>query len=91
MVQIAYRDSQTTDGWIAWAINPTGTGMLGSQALVAFDNRTTGVPVVYSTPVTSYAPLMQPATLSFPVSNLSAEYSNGEMVINRREYFEYII
>lgn len=24
------------DGWIAWAINPTGTGMPGSQALLAF-------------------------------------------------------
>ncbi|XP_051134114.1 cytochrome b561 and DOMON domain-containing protein At3g25290-like [Andrographis paniculata] len=26
----------TPDGWISWAINPTDTGMLGSQALVAF-------------------------------------------------------
>ncbi|TYJ27075.1 hypothetical protein E1A91_A07G162400v1 [Gossypium mustelinum] len=27
------------DGWIAWAVNPTDTGMAGSQALLAFKNK----------------------------------------------------
>lgn len=26
------------DGWIAWRINPTGTPMVGTQALITFKN-----------------------------------------------------
>ncbi|KAK6918760.1 AIR12, DOMON domain [Dillenia turbinata] len=61
-------------------INPTGTGMLGSQALVAFLH-SNGSMIAYPTPITSYSPSMKPGTLSFQVSNISAEYSNNEMAI----------
>lgn len=80
IIHIAYRATQTPTGWIAWAINPTGKGMAGSQALVAHQN-SGGVMTVYTTPITSYSPSMQPGTLSFPVSNTSATYANNEMTI----------
>uniref|UniRef100_A0A7N0TUF2 DOMON domain-containing protein n=1 Tax=Kalanchoe fedtschenkoi TaxID=63787 RepID=A0A7N0TUF2_KALFE len=79
-VQIAFRATQTPTGWISWAINPTGTGMVGSQAIVAFLN-SNGSLMVYPTPVTSYVPSMEPGTLSFDVSNLTAEYYNNQMTI----------
>ncbi|CAK9133342.1 unnamed protein product [Ilex paraguariensis] len=79
-VAIAYRAKQKSKGWIAWGINPTGRGMVGSQALVAFHN-TNGSVTVYPTPITSYNPSMQPEALSFQVSNITAEYSDNEMTI----------
>ncbi|KAL5581718.1 hypothetical protein UlMin_014160 [Ulmus minor] len=79
-IQIAYRAKQTSAGWIAWAINPTGTSMVGSQAIVAFLN-SDGSMNVYPTPLTSYSPSMQPGSLSFQVSNISAEYTKDEMTI----------
>lgn len=79
-VAIAYRARQTSKGWIAWAINPYDTGMVGSQALVAFHNYNGSI-TVYPTALTSYNPSMLPGNLSFPVSNISAEYANQEMII----------
>ncbi|XWS47338.1 hypothetical protein CRYUN_Cryun14cG0143800 [Craigia yunnanensis] len=79
-VQIAYTATQTPSGWIAWAINPNGRGMIGSQALVAFRN-SNGSMIAYTTPLTSYNPSMQPGELSIPVSDVSTEYVNNEMII----------
>ncbi|KAG8642144.1 cytochrome b561 and DOMON domain-containing protein At5g47530 [Manihot esculenta] len=79
-IHIAYKTNQAPTGWIAWAINPTGTGMVGSQALVAFQN-SDGSMTAYPTTVTSMNPSMQPDTLSFKVSNISATYYNNEMTI----------
>lgn len=80
MVAIAYRASQAVTGWIAWAINPTQTGMVGSQALVAFQN-SKGSMVTYTTSISSYNPTMLPGALTFQVSNISAEYAKNEMII----------
>lgn len=77
---MAYRANQTSLGWIAWAINPTGTGMVGSQALVAFRG-SNGSMIAYTTLINSYSPSMQPGNLSFPVSDISATYSFKEMII----------
>ncbi|CAN4114115.1 unnamed protein product [Withania somnifera] len=79
-VSIAYRAKQNPKGWVAWAINPTRQGMLGSQALVAFHNSNDSM-IAYTTQITSYNPSMQEAKLSFRVSNISAEYSKNEMII----------
>ncbi|KAF8414213.1 hypothetical protein HHK36_002213 [Tetracentron sinense] len=79
-IEIAYRATQTSTGWIAWAINPTGIGMAGSQALVAF-RHSNGSMIAYPTALTNYNPSMQPHALSFPVSNISTEHSNDEMII----------
>ncbi|XP_021735206.1 cytochrome b561 and DOMON domain-containing protein At5g47530-like [Chenopodium quinoa] len=80
-IHIAYRASQTPRGWIAWGINPTGSGMVGTQALVAFQDLK-GNMKAYTSQIKSYNPSMKPEPLSFPVSELSAEYSNDEMIIS---------
>ncbi|PPD79725.1 hypothetical protein GOBAR_DD23356 [Gossypium barbadense] len=59
------------------AINPIGRGMIGSQALVAFRHYNDSM-IAYST---SYNPSMQPWELSIPVSDISAEYVNEQMII----------
>ncbi|KAL7243017.1 hypothetical protein ACSBR1_015429 [Camellia fascicularis] len=80
-VQIAYRHTQiTTSNWVAWAINPQSKGMVGSQALVAFQ-KSDGTMSVYTAPVTSYQTQLQKGDLSFGVSDLSATYSKNEIVI----------
>ncbi|KAM7498409.1 hypothetical protein LguiA_022823 [Lonicera macranthoides] len=79
-VSIAYRARQTSRGWIAWGINPQGMGMIGSQAIIAFHNHYESL-TVYPTVITSYRPSMLPGTLSFQVSNVSAEFANNEMII----------
>ncbi|KAM3238329.1 hypothetical protein T459_12202 [Capsicum annuum] len=79
-VSIAYRAKQDPKGWVAWAINPTRQGMVGSQALVAFRNSNDSM-IAYPTQITSYNPSMERENLSFQVSNISADYSNNEMII----------
>ncbi|KAJ4846157.1 hypothetical protein Tsubulata_025099 [Turnera subulata] len=77
---IAFRKPETsTSNWIAWALNPGGQMMAGSQALVAYQDFD-GNMAAYATPV-SGGPTMKPGNLSFGVSNLRAEYSGGEMII----------
>ncbi|KAK3182952.1 hypothetical protein Dsin_030238 [Dipteronia sinensis] len=67
-------------GWIAWAINPTGTGMAGSQALVAYKSNNTAV-VVKTYNISSYGPINE-SRLSFETWHLSAEAtSNGSLII----------
>ncbi|XP_060213794.1 cytochrome b561 and DOMON domain-containing protein At5g47530-like [Lycium barbarum] len=79
-VSLAYRAKQDSKGWVAWAVNPTRRGMVGSQALVAFHN-SNGSMIAYTTQLTSYNPSMLKANLTFQVSYVSAEYSNNEMTI----------
>ncbi|XP_057452939.1 cytochrome b561 and DOMON domain-containing protein At4g17280-like [Lotus japonicus] len=54
--------------------------MVGSQALVAF-RRTDGSFKAYTSPITSYATLLQEGNLSFPVHNVSGTYENGSIII----------
>jgi hypothetical protein len=59
-------------GWVAWGLNPNGTGMVGTQAVVAFQH-SNGSLVAYPTLLDSYAPSMAPAEqLVFPVSDVAA-------------------
>lgn len=60
-------------------INPSGSGMVGTQAVVAF-RHSNGSLVAYPTVLGSYAPSMAPAAakdLALPVSGVSAE-ENGK-------------
>ncbi|GFQ00020.1 cytochrome b561 and DOMON domain-containing protein at5g47530 [Phtheirospermum japonicum] len=80
-LKIAYRHTGIASSrWIAWAINPTGRGMVGSQALVAYQ-RSDGAMRAYTSPVSSYQTPLQQGDLSFPVTDLSATYENNEMTI----------
>ncbi|XP_072962608.1 cytochrome b561 and DOMON domain-containing protein At5g47530-like [Typha angustifolia] len=79
-ISIAFKAPQKSTGWIAWGLNPNGTAMVGSQAIVAFMH-SNGSMVAYPTQLDSYTPSMAPATLSFPVSDVSGEYVKGDMII----------
>ncbi|KAI3907349.1 hypothetical protein MKW98_010699 [Papaver atlanticum] len=79
-IEIACRAPQSSHGWIAWGVNPTGTGMAGSQVIVAFSH-SNGSMIAYPTQLKSYTPTMQPGSFIFPVSNIKTEYSNNEIMI----------
>ncbi|KAM7277097.1 hypothetical protein ACFE04_018963 [Oxalis oulophora] len=80
-VDIAFRNTQTsTSRWTAWAINPNGPQMVGSQSLVALQN-SSGQIHVYTTSLDSTSPSMDETDLSFPVSNLKGTFANSEMTI----------
>lgn len=67
------------DGWVAWALNPTSTGMVGSQSLVAFKD-TNGSIVVKTYNITSYGPISE-SKISYNVLKKSAESSRGLITI----------
>ncbi|KAH6819748.1 Auxin-responsive family protein [Perilla frutescens var. hirtella] len=80
-VKIAYRHAGVSPSrWVAWAINPSGRGMIGAQALVAFQKSDGGIRA-YTAPVTAYQTQLQEGDLSFPVSELSATYARNEYTI----------
>lgn len=82
-VEIAFRSTGVSSSrWVAWAINPTTQGMVGSQALVAYQ-KSDGTMRAYTAPVTSYQTGLEEGDLSFPVSDLKATYSasNNEIII----------
>ncbi|XP_061338145.1 cytochrome b561 and DOMON domain-containing protein At3g59070-like [Gastrolobium bilobum] len=80
-VDVAFQKENTTDSsWIAWAINPTSKGMVGSQAFVAVPT-SYGTFKAYTSPITSYVTLLQHGNLSFPVHNVSAIYTDGHKII----------
>lgn len=79
-VSIAFKALQTAAGWVAWGINPNGTKMVDSQAIVAF-HHSNGSLIAYPTQLDSYTPSMTPAELSFPVTGVAAEYVRKEMII----------
>lgn len=68
-----------SNGWVAWAINPTGTNMEGAQALVAYKD-STGVVTVKTYNISSYSSVV-PEKLSFEVWDTIADESGGFMRI----------
>ncbi|KAL1832294.1 hypothetical protein ACET3Z_001945 [Daucus carota] len=79
--QIAYRQTKiTSTRWAAWGINPDGSGMIGAQALVAYQ-KSDGSMRVYTSSVTDYKTSLQEGDLKFPVSDLSATFANNEIII----------
>nr|CAB3457483.1 unnamed protein product [Digitaria exilis] len=59
-------------GWVAWAINPSGDGMAGAQALVAGLFSDAGGWEVRTYNISGYA-LGEPGPIAFPASDLAAE------------------
>ncbi|XP_031480831.1 cytochrome b561 and DOMON domain-containing protein At5g47530-like isoform X2 [Nymphaea colorata] len=79
-VDVAYRATPASGGdWVAWAINPTGQGMVGSQAIVGYVF-SDSVNVI-TTSVVSYTPSMRNGSLSFPVSKIAGEVSGGDIIL----------
>ncbi|KAH7572644.1 hypothetical protein JRO89_XS04G0285100 [Xanthoceras sorbifolium] len=80
-LQVAYRHTGISSSrWVAWAINPSSTGMVGSQALIAH-RQSDGSMKAYTSPITSYQTQLKEGDLSFDVSDLTATYANNEMII----------
>lgn len=63
------------DGWVCWALNPTATGMVGAQALIAF-KQADGNMAVKTYSITAYGPLKE-SKVWFTVNESSAEFSGG--------------
>ncbi|XP_030547748.1 auxin-induced in root cultures protein 12-like [Rhodamnia argentea] len=64
-------------GWVAWAINPTSTGMVGAQALMALKS-SAGSVVAKTFNISSYHSIAE-SKLSFDVWHLSADEASGTM------------
>lgn len=68
----------TPDGWVAWGINPSGGGMVGTQALIAYKlNGTVGV---HTYNLTSYKGIDPVKSLSFETWDLAADQSSDGAV-----------
>ncbi|GAB2220229.1 hypothetical protein Drorol1_Dr00007872 [Drosera rotundifolia] len=67
------------DGWVAWAINPVGSGMIGAQALIAF-KQPDGSVAAKTYDIESYQGIKE-GPLSINVSDTGAEYSGGKTII----------
>ncbi|EPS63753.1 hypothetical protein M569_11030, partial [Genlisea aurea] len=80
-VKIAYRvTGDSTGKWVAWAVNPTGRGMVGAQSLVAY-RQSNGAVRAYTSPVSDYRTALQEGELSFAVANLTASFTASEAII----------
>lgn len=79
--KIAFRvTGLTPTNWIAWALNPKSSGMIGAQALVAYPNAT-GI-AAYTSAVSSASTTLAPSALSFSVTGVwAATAGKGEMAI----------
>lgn len=85
---MAYRHTGiTASSWVAWAINPNlnsvSSAMLGAQSLVAFQ-QSNGTMRFYKSPIgtSNYQASLAEGSLTYEVSDLSAEYlNNDEMII----------
>ncbi|KAF5741382.1 hypothetical protein HS088_TW10G00379 [Tripterygium wilfordii] len=82
-VAIAFRHTGTdSTRWVAWALNPSGQIMAGSQALVAYQNSSTNLVQAHTSPITGTGgTTLAQGNLSFGVSGISAMLENGEMTI----------
>ncbi|KAL3725056.1 hypothetical protein ACJRO7_030120 [Eucalyptus globulus] len=65
------------DGWVAWALNPTATGMFGAQALIAF--RDAGTMTVKTYNITSTK--VRESPISFETWDRSADYNAADGTI----------
>ncbi|XP_031475462.1 cytochrome b561 and DOMON domain-containing protein At3g25290-like [Nymphaea colorata] len=69
----------TPSGWVAWALNPVGQGMIGAQALLAFRGADGGM-AVETFNLSGYNSV-QPSPISMEVSGLEADVSGRLMMI----------
>ncbi|KAH6826952.1 hypothetical protein C2S53_013297 [Perilla frutescens var. hirtella] len=68
-----------SDGWVGWGLNPTATGMVGAQSLVAF-KEANGSTVVKTYNISSYGPITE-SKIAYNVLSKRAESSKGVITI----------
>ncbi|KAF7815957.1 cytochrome b561 and DOMON domain-containing protein [Senna tora] len=80
-IDVAFKKNNANpNAWIAWAINPTSTGMVGSQAFVAF-RKSDGAITAYTSPVNSYGTRLEEGKLSFQVDAVSASFQKDAIIL----------
>lgn len=80
---VGFRAPQTADGWVAWAINPNSSGMIGAQSFLAFLD-SNGAVALFTTAFSTYTLLpsdVKDENLTFPVYDKRAEYGDGYYTI----------
>ncbi|KAF8043012.1 hypothetical protein BT93_A1373 [Corymbia citriodora subsp. variegata] len=81
VADIAFRATGVTQSnWVSWAINPSSLQMVGSQALVAYQN-SSGVLWAYTSSVDTLGTTLTPGSLAFGVPNISAALDGDQMTI----------
>lgn len=75
---VAFRAA--TDGWAAWGLNPDNRGMIGTQALVAYQNGSS-VAVFTSSLNTKGISSLRPSGISIETTGLTAERTVGKITI----------
>ncbi|KAL9668561.1 hypothetical protein QQ045_006096 [Rhodiola kirilowii] len=65
-------------GWVSWAINPTGTGMVGAQAFVAYEFNNSIQTKTLN--ITGYR-MLTPGKLAFDFWDVSAEKNNDVITL----------
>ncbi|PKA53610.1 Auxin-induced in root cultures protein 12 [Apostasia shenzhenica] len=79
-VDVAYRAPQSADGWVAWALNPTTSGMRGAQAIFAFFDSNNAMTTI-TCPLPNTQPTIRNTSLSYNVYSMASEFSNNVMTI----------
>ncbi|GLJ36700.1 hypothetical protein SUGI_0738530 [Cryptomeria japonica] len=67
-------------GWVGWGINPNTTGMVGTQAVIAFQH-SNGSMVAMTYNVVKPPNEQEPSALSFPVSIINSTINDGTITI----------
>ncbi|GAU37310.1 hypothetical protein TSUD_354670 [Trifolium subterraneum] len=78
-LSVAYAAEPAHNGYVSWGINPTGGGMIGTQALIAY--KLNGAVGVHLYNLTAYSGITAVKSLSIETWDLSAEESNGVITI----------
>ncbi|KAG8073840.1 hypothetical protein GUJ93_ZPchr0006g45616 [Zizania palustris] len=79
---IAFRAPQSSSGWVAWGINPSGLSMGGSNVFIASQDSSSGAVSVLTTVLESTSPSLTSRNLSFEVPvTPAAEYVAGVYTI----------
>lgn len=74
---VAFTAAPPADGgWVAWGINPTGTGMGGTQAILAYKDPN-GSMAVKTYNISSYSSIVE-GKLAFQVYDKRAEFNAGD-------------
>jgi len=68
------------DGWVAWALNPTTLGMVGSQALMAFQPKPASPITVNTVDIASYHSVEE-GPISYTVTAISGEEASGKITL----------
>lgn len=80
-LSVAFAATPTTaNGWVAWGVNPTGGGMVGTQALIAYKHDD-GKLAVDTYNLTSYEKIDPVKKLSVDTWDIAAEESDGATTI----------